>query len=374
MLYKESILGGMLMKDRLGITKLFFTTVMLLMLVIGCSSGASDGDDQPDDTQNAAVLAIGVSGSSVKSDDSNSVTVSASVLDTDNAAIEGVTVQFATDSGALSAASVVTDASGVAEVIFRSGLVDQSNRTATITATLGELTAQVPVLVTGTTVTVNQENTTLSSSNPSALIIEVNDASGTGIYDAEVSIAVDSASTGGVNVPSGGYTGVDGTLEVSVTGVSSGTVTLDISAAGAITSCTYTVSTTGNILEITAPTEPATLEIGNALTITVSDPDRGSVVLTTTLGTLNGSGSAVVLDASSGTASATLTTGSAGIATIQAYNTDHPSVIDSVSVTMYAPATSATAISIQASSTVVAPSSADLTNTVQIIARVTDAS
>lgn len=366
------------MKDRYKIPKLLFLSLLMLFFIMGCSSGADDDETVPDDTQGAASLSIGVSASSVKSDDSNSVTVTATVLDGDNASVEGVTVRFTTTSGALSAASATTDASGAAEVSFHSGLVDQSNRVATITATLGGLTAQVPVQVVGTTVSVTQESTTLTASDATDnLEIYVTDASGDGIYNAEVSITVANSSTGSVSLSADtGNTGVDGTLSVTVTGARSGPVTLNISAAGAITSCDYTVSTTtGNILEITSPTsDPAHLEIGDSLTVTVSDPDRGQVVLSTTLGTLNGSGSAVTLDASSGTASATLTTTTAGIATVQAYNTDAPSVTDSISVAMYAPASDAAAIAIQASSTVVAPSTADLVNSVEISAWVTDAS
>ena len=366
------------MKDRHRISKLLFISLMLLFLIMGCSSGADDDETTDDDTQNAASIAIGVSGSSVKTDDSDSVTVTASVLDNANAAVEGVTVRFSTDSGALTAASAVTDENGAAEISFHSGLVDQSNRTATITATLGDLSALVPILVTGTTVTVNQDSTTLSSSNSSSnLEIYVTDASGAGIYNADVSITVDTASTGSVTLSSSaGYTDVDGTMDVTVTGASFGTAILDISAGGAITSCEYSVDTTGgNILQITAPTaDPATLAIGDSLTVTVSDPDGGSVVLSTTLGTLDGSGNAVTLDASSGTASATLTTDTAGTATVQAYNTSAPSVTDSISVTMYAPASTAAQIAVQASSTVVALSSADLKNSVEITAWVTDAS
>ena len=367
------------MKDRYRITKLLLTSALMLLLVIGCSSGASDSDT-PIDNQNATSLAIGVSGASVPSDDSSAVTVTASVLDSSNAAIENAVVRFSTTSGALSAASATTDASGAAEITFRSGLVDKSNRVATITATIGALTAQVPVQITGTNVSVIQESTTLSSSTASSnLEILVTDASGKGIYDAEVTIEMP-PSTGTVSLsPATGFTRVDGSLDIAVTGLTSGTATLDISAAGAITSCTYTVDTTGNILQITAPTDStAILAIGDSLTVTVSDPAGGMVVLSTTLGTLTGpggSGSAVTLDASSaGTASATLTTTTAGIATIQAYNTAAPSVTDSISVAMYAPASSAAQNSIQSSSTVVALSTTEIKNSVELTARVTDAS
>jgi hypothetical protein len=365
------------MKDRYKISKLLFTSLMLFFLIMGCSSGADDDETTGDDTQNAASIAIGISGSSVKSDDSDSVTVTASILDANNAAVEDVTVRFTADSGALSAASAVTDSNGAAEVSSHSGLVDQSNRTATITATLGDLSALVPVQVIGTTVTVNQDSSTLSSSDASSnLEIYVTDASGDGIYNAEFSITVSSASTGTVSLSAAsGYTGVDGTYDITVTGVASGSVTLDIDAGGASTSCTYSVETTGNILQITSPTDsPATLAIGNSLKVIVSDPSGGSVVISTTLGILNDTGKAVTLDASSGTAEATLTTTESGTATIQAYNTSAPSITDSISVAMYAPASAASQIAVQASSTVVALSTADLKNSVEITARVTDAS
>ena len=353
-----------------------FALAPILFLVVACSSGAVD-EGQSNDAQIANSLALGVSGSSVPSDDSSAVTVTASVLDASNAALEGTVVRFSTTSGALSAASATTDESGGAAITFRSGLVDKSNRIATITATIGSLTAQLPVQITGTSVTVNQSRTTLAASNASDnLEIYVTDASGSAIYNAEVTISVDSASTGTVSLSADtGYTSVDGSLDIAVTGVASGTVTLNISAAGAITSCTYTVETTGNILQITAPTDSsASLAIGASLTVTVSDPDRGQVVLSTTLGTLNGSGPAVTLDTSSGTASAILTTTATGIATIQAYNTAAPSVTDSISVAMYAPAITAAQIAIQASSTVVALSTAELKNSVELTAKVTDAS
>jgi protocatechuate 3,4-dioxygenase beta subunit len=367
------------MKDRFRIFNLLLILVSLLF-VIGCSSGADD-DETPGsdvDTQGAASLSIGVTGSSVKSDDSNSVTVTATALDSNNAAIEGVTIRFTADRGALSAASAVTDASGAAEVSFHSGVVDQSNGTATITASLGDLTAMVPVLITGTTLTVNQESTTLSSvSSTSNLEVFVTDAGGDGIYNAEVSIEIDSSSTGSVSwSSSSNFTGVDGTQDYTITGVSSGTVVLNVRAANATATCEYTVETTGNILQITEPvsTQP-TLAIGASLTVTVSDPDRGQVVISTTLGTLNGSGSAVTLDASAtGTVSATLTTDRAGVATIEAFNTSNTDVKDSITVTMYSPASNASNITIQASSTVVGLSSAELTSSVEISARVTDAS
>jgi len=363
------------MKDRFRLFKLLLTLVLFLF-AMACSSGGGGDSDDPG-SQDVASLSIGVSAASVKSDGSDSITVTATVVDEGNAAIEEATVEFSTTSGVLSAASAVTGDGGTAEVTFQSATGDQSNRIATITATSGGQTAQVPVQITGTTVTVNQESTTLSSSSPSSnLEIYVTDAGGQGIYDAEVVITTDDASTGSVLLSSDtGLTGVDGTLGITVTGESSGTVKLNITAAGAMTDCKYAVDITGNILQITQPTgNPAGLAIGDALQIVVSDPDRGRVVLSTTLGTLNGAGQAVTLDATSGTASATLTTDRAGLATIQAYNVNADTIVDTISVAMYAKASSAAQIAIQANSTVVALSTTELTNSIELNAWVTDAS
>ncbi len=364
------------MKDRFKILLLFLS--MLLLCVMGCSSGAEDGGSGSDDdttTQSVSSISVSVSSSSVKSDGSDSITVAAAVLDSSNAAIQDATVRFSTTSGMLSASSATTDDSGTAEITFQAGAIDKSNRTATITVTSGGRTATVPIQITGTSVSVTQGSTTLNSSDATdTLEIYVTDAGGSGIYNADVTIAVDSSSTGSVSLSStSGTTGVDGSLDVTVTAETSGSAILNVSAAGATTSCTYTVSTTsGSLLQITAPTaNPATLEIGQTMAVTVSDPDNGTVVLSTTLGTLDGS-SAVSLDASSGSASATLETTMSGTATIQAYNMAAPRVTDTVSVVMYAPAEDASQLALQASSTVIGLSSTDVSNSITLTARVTD--
>ena len=332
--------------------------------------------------QIATSIAIGVSASSVPSDDSSSIEVTASLLDQNNVAVEDVMVSFSTSTGALSAASETTDTSGQAIVDFHSGLVDQSNRVATITATAGSLTAQVPVQISGSTVTVNQAKTTLIIGEaPDSLEIYVTNSAGTAIYNTPVTISVASSSTGNVTVtPASGNTDVEGTLDVAVSGANPGTVTLEIIAAGATASCQYMVDSSGSVLQITNPADPASMATNQSLTIVVSDPNPGSsdqVVLSTTLGTLTGgggSGSAVTLPLSGGNqVQAVLTSNTAGIATVQAYDIDSPSITDSITVAMYSPESAATNISIQASNTVVAPSTVDLKNSVEITARVTDA-
>ncbi len=346
---------------------------------IACSEGVDEGGGTTP-AQIASSIAIGVSASSVSSGGESSIQVTASLLDQNNAAVEGVPVSFSASTGKLSMASLETDSSGLAQVDFSSGYNDQSNRTATITATAGALTAQVPVQITGSAVTVNQNKSTLIIGEaPDSLEIYVTNSVGTAINNTPVTIAVAASSTGNVTMtPTSGNTGVEGTLDVSVSGANAGTVTLMITAAGATASCQYMVESAGNVLQITSPTDPASMATDQSLTIVVADPNPGpsnQVVLSTTLGTLtNGgsSGSAVILPVSGGQVTAVLTSSTAGIATIQAYDKDSPGVTDSITVAMYAPASDANSISIQASNTVVAVSTAQSKNSVQITARVLD--
>jgi hypothetical protein len=299
-------------------------------------------------------------------------------LNSSNAAIPNVVVSFSASGGSLSASSATTDESGIATVNFSSGLSDKTNHQVVIEATTGTFSAQIPVLIDGTTVEALSDKTslTIGGDNADVLSIFVADASGSPIYDADVSLSLGTDSTGDVTLSaSSGKTDILGLFDVTVTGASIGTATIEIAAAGAIDSYTYSIQSTGSTLAITEPIEdPASLEIGQQLTILVSDPIPGpsnQVVIATSLGSLTdgeNTGPAVTVPVTNGYAQAQLLSNEAGIATVQAFDIDNSEVTDSVSVAMYA--TQASKISVQASSDVVATSTEALSNTVEIIANV----
>ncbi len=370
-------------------TAFIFLSILCCAFVFsGCSSDSSSSSDGGGSggSQTIADLSIGVSSASVSSDNSDFITVTASVLNGSNVAVSGTTISFSATGGALSAASVITDESGLATVEFRSGLTNKSNRQVVIEASSGGLSAQVPVLISGTSVEAMPTQTvlTIGGSATDELSIFVSDASGTPIFDTSVSISIRTASTGSASIsPSQGQTDVNGKLNVSVTGTNAGTVTIDITAAGAADSQTYTVNSASSSLAITQPSQdPSSSPTGptGAVSIIVADPQPGpsnQVVIATTLGQLVGGGnvgSAIVVPVTNGTAQAQLTSTEAGVATVQAYDVNSPTVTDSVAVAFYAPANQASKISIQASNTVVAPSeTAILNNSVEITASVVNA-
>jgi len=203
-----------------------------------------------------ASLSLGLSQTSVKSDNSDSSTITATVLDVDKAALEGIVVAFSASGGQISASSAETDANGQAQITFSSGTTDPANRTVTITATVSGLTPEtIPIEVTGSTLTLSTDKTTITDdgSTTASLTVTAANAGGTGVYNAAVTFAV--TGTGGATVtPSTGNTNVSGQLTVTVIGTSAGSVTVTATGLGTTATQAYTVTGAGTGFAIVLPT------------------------------------------------------------------------------------------------------------------------
>ena len=136
--------------------------ILMIGIVAGCGGGgaftqasSTTGAGGGTTTSMAASVSLASTQTSVKSDNSNNATITATVLDADKAAVSGVVVAFSASGGQLSAASATTDALGQASVVFSSGSADPTNRTATVTATPAGLTpVQIPIIVSGSTLAI----------------------------------------------------------------------------------------------------------------------------------------------------------------------------------------------------------------------------
>lgn len=351
---------------------------------ITATAGGVSGEASVTFTSVPGFLSIGADQTSVKSDNSDSATITASVLDSSYVPIESATVTFSTTGGTISASTVDTDANGESEITFSSGTLEKKNQTVTITASVIGLTSrQIPIQVTGTTITVSTDTTNLEigGSDTATLEITVKDASDTGIYDATVTVSVDTASSTGTATLdlATGYsaytTDANGTLKVDVTGTGAGSVTVKAEALGATATKAYTVGSVGNVFGITAPTDdPHSLYTGTALTITVNAPTQSSVQFATTLGDWDDTGEMVrTKTVSGGTVSATLESANAGVANVQVTDVGNTSTTDTLTVAISAPSSEASQISLQASATVVATSTGDVKNTVTLTATVKNA-
>ena len=176
-----------------------------------------------------------------------------------------------------------------------------------------------------------------------------------------------------------GTTDVEGKLEARVTGTNAGAVTLTAAGLGTAATQVLTVSPVGQTFGISSPTtDPYSLATNSNLPITVTAPTQNNVRFATTLGTLTGSvqsGPVIVEPVSAGTATVTLSSANAGVATIQIFDADatNPAAADSLIVAVSAPLIEAASIALQASETVVDPSSGDVVNTISLVVTVRNA-
>lgn len=336
-------------------------------------------------------ISLSTSQVTVKSDNSDSATIIATVLDAYNIVVEGATVRFESSGGQLGTSVVDTDASGEAPVTFSSGSIDKSNRTVTITAKVDGLTAQIPVRITGSSITISTDIATIpdDGSTTATLTATAKDAGGIEVYNTTVTLTADVAGKITLTGAEGhaltpvtstqwiGKTDVFGQTKATVTGIGSGNVKVKAEALGAEDTEEYTVSPSGATFGITAPVEdPKSLHTNTNLTITVENaPSSGNVRFATTLGTLTGtneSGQEIIEPAdAAGSALATLISDVAGVAKVQVFDDPYnPTTMDSLTVIISAPFSEAAQIALQASATVLPPSDGDTTNSVELIATV----
>ncbi len=388
---------------------------------ITASKGTVSGQTQVEFTAIPGYLALSVSQTSVKSDNSNAAVITATVLDANRVPVENITVAFQTiaqDSttgtgGQISASTAVTNEDGEAVIEFRSGTVEKKNQTVTVEAWIPAFSGvdpkTIPVQITGTTVSLSttKSNLEIDADNTSKastqLTISVKDAGGVAINDASVtvkqlnyedttqgqltlSLPGETPDTSNPVKELTGTTDVSGTLIVTVTAygnyLETVSATVQVESLGDTKTLEYTVGSVGEVFGIFEPEEdPASLKTGVCLDVKVKAPSSDRVRFATSLGTFRdvcenpgteGMIIAVPVEEVDGenVANAFLVVSEPGIATIEAYGILDGSVQagekDSLTVVASAPSDQAAKISIQASATVVAPSTTSIENTVTL--------
>ncbi len=361
-----------------------------IIVLAGCSAGG-DGDNEADtfDTpapapapapSGAVEISLRTSRVTVQSDSSDSATITATVLDGNKAVMEGVTVTFSTNGGQISDSSVDTDENGQAQILFLCG-DDKTNQTATITAQVEGLdVVTIPIPIIGTTITFDSGDTTSIAigESPEILTVWAEDAGGSPIRDASVTLSATPAGIVSLSKDAGA-TDNYGKFEVFITGNQAGDVTVKVEALGTTATQTYTVDSPGAIFEIVIPEKnPCNLFTDQDLTITVNSPKGDHVQFATSVGLLSDDDesdqSVVTAKVSSGTASAVLSSSQAGIATVQVFDVVDGEIIssitDSLTVAISTPWSGEGRISLQPSETVIAPSTGDISNSITLFATV----
>lgn len=365
-----------------------FLMVITLALLGACGGGSSPATSTTPVTTTTPVavanaISLSTSLGAVASDNSNTTTITATVTNTSNAAVSGVPVTFSVDTGILSTATATSDTTGKATVTFAAG-ANATTRTATIVATASGKTAQIPIRITGSTLTVNTTSNSLAvSGSVATLTVLAKNSAGTPI--AGQTITVTQAGSGSVTLsPTTGVTDASGQFTASITAAapsaSNVPLTLTITGLGETRTVNLTISGATTAFQISAPSaDPtqngATIGVGVPVTVVAPAPTT-SVTFVTTLGTWQNGSTVIVVPVVSGAASATLSATSSGTANIQAFDSDtsrQATRSDSRSVFFTAACATAARVTVQSTPSVVAPNAGGTSSLSTLLASVADA-
>ncbi len=390
--------------------KKYLTSIVIsgAVALTGCGGGGAGGSETPTTpptTSGATQIILTTSSASVKSDNSNASTITATLLDSSNVIVANAPVTFSTPTGQLGAVSNggLSNSSGQVTITFSAG-ADQTNRTAVITAAVtgASATGQTAIQVTGSTLSVAASATTLQVGGAPAsasLVATAKDAANAGVNNQTIRVSIP-AGNGALSGGTG--TATAQTVTTASTGIApavvftpaaAGTVVVTtewLNSSGSVTlsdTKTITVTALGIAFAVTSPaTSPTSLQLGSSQAMNVSVPNTisgtnvANVRFATTLGTWGGLGVKVSTKVPAANAvSETLVAGAAsGTANVQIDALDGSgNVLATLNwvFALSAPAGSAASINLQPSVTNVAPNvGGTKTNTSTLTATVRDVS
>lgn len=347
-------------------------------------------------TASSLSLSLGASIPTIKSDGSNTTTITANVTDSNNLAVAGQTVKFTASTGQLGISSGVSSSTGVVTIPFSalatSGTADRTNRTESITATIigTSVIAQIPIKISGSTLSMAASQTIGQVGEAVSLTATALDAAAVGVSAQSIKFSIDSKSTGaGTLSAATTTTSSNGTTpSVTLTGTAPGTVIVKadwLNAAGNSTLSTSTnieMTAVGISFAITSPTTnptALTLSASQAISVTVPTAISGVTVanvrFATTLGTWSNASKISTVVSVANAVTETLTAGTnSGNANIQIDALDGSGKVLATLNRIFAlSATTGSKISLQPSLSTIAPSTGGTTNSATLTATVRDA-
>ncbi len=304
---------------------------------IGFTS-AGDGVKIVEGEPQAASIRLFASSQQLASSGAQSIELSAIAKDNNNNLLEGVTINFASDSGAL---GKVLDASGSSsnvtgsdgKVAMKLSTQDEpSNRVILVTVTSGDITDSLEIEVVGTTVTLTGSSS-LALDDETNYIVNVLDSDGNGVAKTEVAISASKVDE--ITVPTSVTTDSEGQATVKVTGTVGGTNSIIVTALGATASQDVSVqadsflftSFSNGINTVNPSNTPIVPDVSLAQTASITltwmrenavVSDGKSVSFTTTRGIINVNSATTV----NGEVTATLTSTDAGTALVTFVGSD----------------------------------------------------
>lgn len=204
--------------------------------------GASTGSGTTTGSSTVASIEVSASRSSMAARAGESVDITVTALDSSRRAVADVPITMSADSGVLTSATGTTDASGKLVANFALGQ-DRSNRTVTVKATAGSLSSSATIQVTGTTLTLTSNASTVSGPNATAkLSARLIDAASEPISGAAIVFSTDQGRLSATT----STTDASGTASVDISGISS-TANVVAKSGNTVGTVTIRASTTGPV-------------------------------------------------------------------------------------------------------------------------------
>ncbi|MEW6993191.1 Ig-like domain-containing protein [Colwelliaceae bacterium MEBiC 14330] len=297
----------------------------------------------------AASIQLFASSPQIASSGAQTIDLFAIAKDQNNILLEGVTINFATSSGALQYITAEGDVGS--NVTGNDGKVTAqlttegrpSNRTITITVTSGDITDTVDIEVVGTTVVVTGTSS-LALNDKANYIVNVLDSDGNGIAGTSVNISLANTPGNGfadISIPETVTTDAEGQALLEVTGSTGGSNGIVVSALGASASKEVSVQAdsflftnfSNSAVSVNPSNTPALPDVALVQTASATltwlrdglpVPDGKQVTFTTTRGTLSAT-SATTVD---GQVTVSLTSNNAGQALLTFVGSDTTSESD----------------------------------------------
>ena len=349
-------------------------------------------------------MSLSASQVTVQSDNSDEALITAIIKDESNTIVPGITVIFSADGGQLLRGKEVTSDIGQATTVFSSGTDDKTNREVTVYAEVEGISPaikkKIPIKIEGSSVTLSTDNTTITKDGTvkANLKVTTKDAGNIPVFDVPLNFLIESesAEAGSIKLSinniaysASQLNGQDvsvksntiGEVNIVVVGVEGSDVnntnTVDVlvsvNALGYTASQNFQVEESGYTVKFI---EPAlnfnTYMVGSSpLKIIASSKKYSKLVFTTSFGVFeNGENIQTLTTNENGITSTTFTATYAGLASIQVYDQQNPSISDTIQIAITQPPEKAAQVTLQANPKVIPLSTEAKKNKSDIIATV----
>jgi hypothetical protein len=286
-------------------------------ITVTASSGSAKGTTTVTVSNSKRTITLETNAPQIPSDGSKPATITALVRDANNNFVSGATVQFTSTSGGLTVTQAVTDVNGAATATL-SAAGDPTNRTITVTASVGSASVTLAVPVVGTALSVTGASSLVLASI-GTYNVSLIDSSGKPIAGQSVAVT---SSAGNTLSAATVTTDVSGHATFQLTATKAGTDTVTVKALGL--TATQAVVVSGQSFTFTTPAANTKVNLGTSLQLIVNWKSSGTpqvgktVSFASTRGTLTAA--SAVTDAS-GNATVNISSTTSGPAIISASGT-----------------------------------------------------